>query len=90
MGKDKGAPVTQQCKMDKCTVSGSRTRSPEKGAPSSDDGHDRVAKILSAIQASRSALESQIGVQAEVSLVRQDLRNVVDRVTETEGRISEL
>ena len=52
---------------------------------------DRFAEILTAIQASRSALETQIGgVQAEVSLVRQDLRNVVDRVTATEDRISEL
>ena len=37
------------------------------------------------------ALERPIGgVQSEVTLVRQDLRNAVDRVTEVEGRISEL
>ena len=42
-----------------------------------------AAEILRAIHASRAALESQIGsVQVEISLIRQDLCNVVDQVTE--------
>ena len=54
-------------------------------------GDNVAAQILRAIHESRVALESQIGgVQSEVSLIRQDLRNTVDRVTEAEARISEL
>ena len=91
MGKDKAGSSSQQPKMDKYTVPGTRSRSLERGATAADTGSDRFSEILAAIQVSRSALEGQIGgVQAKVSLVHQDLRNVVDRVTEVEGRVSEL
>ena len=50
-----------------------------------------ATELLQAIKDSRVALEAQIGgVQTEVLLIRQDLRNTVDIVTETEGRISAL
>ena len=46
--------------------------------------------MLKAIQVSRSALESKIGkVGLDVALLRQDLLNVVDRVSGTEGRFSD-
>ena len=49
------------------------------------------AALLEAIHASRDALEERIGeVRSEVTLLWQDLRNVADRVTETECRITEL
>ena len=91
MGNDKAAHSSSQSKMDQCTSL------PQPGGPQGSrvplDPVTNVgaADILKAIQDSCAALESQIGgVQVEVSLVRQDLRNVVDRVTEAEGRISEL
>ena len=90
MGKDKAGAQAQQYKMDKYTTSAG-ARKDEQKMPEEASGADKFAEILEAIQASRSALEGQIGgIQTEVSLVRQDLRNVVDRVTETEGRVSEL
>ena len=50
-----------------------------------------AVEILKAVLDSRLALEAKIGgVQSEVSLIRQDLRNTVNRVTEAEGCISEL
>ena len=56
------------------------------GALSSSLEGGMAAKILGAIQASHTPLESQIGgVQVEIFLMRQDLWNVVYRVTETEG-----
>ncbi|KAJ1153445.1 hypothetical protein NDU88_006204 [Pleurodeles waltl] len=47
--------------------------------------------LLSAIQASRGALEERMGeVHSEVSLLRQDLRKVAERVTSAESPISEM
>ena len=91
MGKDKPNANPQQPKMDRFTTTVPRRQaSPDASAEKNPDS-DKLAEILAAIQTSRQALEGQIGgVQAEVSLIRQDLRNVVDRVTETEGRVSEL
>ena len=72
-------------------MAGAKPRFQEGTTSPGETESDRFAEILSAIHASRLALEGQIGgVQMEVSLVRQDLQNVVDRVTEAEGRISEL
>ena len=49
------------------------------------------AALLAAIHSSRETLEGKIGeVRSEVSLLRQDLRTVTARVTETETRISSL
>ena len=49
------------------------------------------AALPAAIQSSREALEGRTGeVRSEVTLLRQDLRNVADRVTETESRTSDL
>ncbi|KAJ1105215.1 hypothetical protein NDU88_002623 [Pleurodeles waltl] len=49
------------------------------------------AAILSAIQSSREALEGQVGeVRIEVSLLHQGLRNMAERVTSVEARISDL
>ena len=93
MGKDRTAAPSSslQPKMDKFTIPGPKSGGAEGATMPPAADTDRFAEILTAIQASRSALEMQIGgVQAEVSLVRQDLRNVVDRVTATESRISEL
>mgnify|MGYP002804399224 CR=1 FL=1 len=88
MGKDKLANPTQQPRMEKYTIPVPKTPigNPQQAPGTSED---KFAEILAAIHASRNALEGQIGgLQMEVSLVRQDLRNVVDRVTETEDRIS--
>ena len=93
MGRDRAAAPSssQQPKMDRFTIPGPKSGGAEGETTPPITDADRFAEILTAIQASRSALETQIGgVQAEVSLVRQDLRNVVDRVTATENRISEL
>ena len=91
MGKDKTPASSQQPKMDRYTVSAQRSSSEVPNAAQTRPQPDRFTEILEAIQASRSALEGQIGgVQMEVALVRQDLRNAVDRVTEAEGRVSEL
>ena len=90
MGKDKLANPTQQPKMDKYTtlVPKNPIDNPQQASSASED---KFAEILAAIHASRNALEGQIGgLQMEVSLVRQDLRNAVNRVTETEDRISGL
>ena len=89
--KDKTAPCVQQPKMDRYTVPAQRPRTPDQSQPPETSEPDKFKEILAAIQASRCALEGQIGgVQSEVALVRQDLRNVVDRVTEAEGRVSEV
>ena len=91
MGKDKNSNGTQQPKMDKYTIPVQKSRAEALSADSDNHQADKLSEILEAIQASRSALEGQIGgVQVEVALVRQDLRNAVDRVTEVEGRVSEL
>ena len=46
---------------------------------------------MAAIQSSREVLEGRIGeVRSDVILLRQDLRNVADRVTDTDTKISEL
>ena len=77
--------------MDKCTVSSQKDKQITPSQSSDNPELDKFAEILAGIQASPTALEGQIGVvQSEGSLVWQDLRNVVDRVTETEGRVSEL
>ena len=90
MGKDKVVAHPQQHKMDKYTTpAGSRKE--EQKLCADNVGTDRFAEVLDAIQASRRTPEEQIGgFQAEVGLVRQDLRNVVDKVTEMEGRLLEL
>ena len=90
MGKDKSANPAQQPRMEKYTIPVPKNPidNPQQASGASED---KFAEILAAIHASRNALEGQIGgLQMEVSLVRQDLRNVVDRVTETEDRISGL
>ena len=77
--------------MDKYSVAAQKNQPPERGATSEAADGERFAEVLVAIQASRVVLEGQIGgVQSKVSLVRQDFRNVVDLVTEAEGRVSEL
>ena len=71
-------PTTQQPKMDIFTTP-TKIRTEDQRSVADNPGTDRFAEILDAIQASRRALEGQIGgVQAEVGLVRQDLQNVVD------------
>ena len=88
MGK-KAVTSSQRPKMDKFTVASQKDKHSHHGHSPEIPEPDELAEILTAIQASRIAFESQIGgVQLEVSLVRQDLRNVVDRVAE--GRVSEL
>ena len=90
MGKDKALKHPQQAKMDKYAVSTKKPVALEADTASNSDP-DKLSEILAAIQASRLALEGQIGgVQTEVLLIRQDLRNVVDRVTDAEGRLSEM
>ena len=91
MGKDKLAVPAQQPKMDKFTIPAPPKNPTDTTQQAKDAPEDKFTEILAAIQASRLALEGQIGgLQTEVSLVRQDLRNVVDRVTETEDRVSSL
>ena len=49
------------------------------------------SQILLAISNLRTSIEGRIGeLCTDLSLIRQDLRNTVVRVTEAEGRISEI
>ena len=48
-------------------------------------------QILLAISDLRTSIEGRIGeLRTDLSLIHQDLRNTVDRITDTEGRVSEL
>ena len=91
MVKDKGAQSSRQGKIDRFAVVGVKPCSQEESTLPGDSEPDRFAEILSAIQASRLALECQIGgVQTEVLLVRQDLQNVIDSFIATDFRILDL
>lgn len=84
MGKDKDPKPPRQDKMDQFT----KTITPQnEGRPGARSDTDT---LLQAINASKSALERQIGaVGTEVSLLRQELRNLADRVKETETQLGE-
>ena len=92
MGKDKPGSQMAQSKIDKFgtqMATGTQKMSWAEHERAIETG--MAAETLKAIHESRIALERQIGgVQSEVILLRQDLRNTVDRVTEAEGHISEL
>ena len=92
MGKDKPAPTNQaQTKMDQFTRPGSGPRGPDTVmAPEGPaDAPAGTEAILNAIKESREAVERRVEeVRVDVSLLRQDLRGVADRVTEAESRIS--
>ena len=85
------APATQS-NLDKFTRSGPGggvqfpldAKTPWE-VPASDN------QILAAISDLSSSIEGRIGdLRTDLSLIRQDLRNTVDRVTEMEGRVSEM
>ena len=89
MGKDKPGSQSSQSKIDKYAVQSSQGGPPDAGTGAGIMEDNMAAKILNAIHDSRVALETQIGgVQNEVSLIRQDLRNTVYRVMEVEVSIS--
>ena len=92
MGKDKPVPTgPAQMKMDQFTKPGSGPRGPD-GARTLEGPRDAPAgttAILNAVKESREAVERRVEeVRVDVSLLRQDLRGVADRVTEAETRIS--
>ena len=89
MGKDKGVPAAQG-RLDKFArpLNGDQSsmNTPDPKDPPSTDN-----QILAAISDLRTSIEGRIGdLRTDISLIRQDLRNTVDRVTETEGRVSEM
>ena len=91
MGKDRPNTQSSQSKIDKFAVLSSQGSAAGMSTGAGVPGDNATTEILKAIHDSRVALEAQIGgVQSEVSLIRQDLWNTVDRVTEVEGHISEL
>lgn len=58
-------------------------------SPSDDHQSTETAKVLDAIAALQTTLTTKIDeVKIDISLLRQDLSKVKDRVTETETRIS--
>ena len=91
MGKDKIAHPPAQTRMDQFTRPGAGSRGTgaemapgEPAGPSSE-----TEAILKAIKESKDAVERKVEeVRVDVSLLRQDLRGVADRVTEAETRIS--
>ncbi|KAJ1189157.1 hypothetical protein NDU88_005908 [Pleurodeles waltl] len=91
MGHDRPPHIkTAQTKMDQYTTvmgGGIADRRPQDvaGSPPPTD----VGVLLKAIQDRRKEVESKVdGIQVDLSLVRQDLQRVVERVTEAETRIS--
>ena len=89
MGKDKGIP-SNQSRLDKFarTTSGGQ---PPGDTPGQSESQSSDNQILAAISELRASIEGRIGeLRTDMSLIRQDLRNAVDRVTETEGRVSEI
>lgn len=89
MARDKGGgAAAKQGPMDKFTeptgVAEAVGGSPSGSMPDN-------AALMAAITQSRDMLDAKIGaVGADVTLLRQDLRNAVARITETESRISEV
>ena len=89
MGKDRGVPTTQS-KLDKFARPAGGGQ-PPADAPGVRETSPSDNLILGAISDLRTSIEGKIGdLHADISLIRQDLRNTVDRVTETEGRVSEI
>ena len=87
MVRDKDPKPPRQGKMDKYTKPVMTTTTEDEVVTSLPDN----VALLAAIHSSRETLEGKIGeVRSEVSLIRQDLRNVTDRVTVAETRISDL
>ena len=79
MVKDKGVAPSQQVKIDKFAVVGARARPQEGVTPPEEIEPDRFAETLSAIQASRQALEGEIGGSTDRGLASKT------RFTECDG-----
>ena len=91
MGKDKNAHPPAQTRMDQFTRPGAGSRGTgAEMAPGEPTGTSTETEaILKAIKDSKDAVERKVEeVRVDVSLLRQDLRGVADRVTEAEARIS--
>ena len=87
MARDKDPKPPRQWRMDKYTTPILAVFVPEEETvPLPDNG-----ALLAAIHASRDTLEGRISeVRSEVTLIRQDLQNITDKVTVAETRISDL
>ena len=82
MGKDKTAPAITQTKLDRFTKSTPTSEPSALGDAGAPDN-----QILLAISDLRASIKGRIGeLRIDLSLIRQDLRNTADRVTETETR----
>ena len=99
MLKDKISSGPQQLISDRFVRAVAMTGGSTGGVPSATDAwaaggepsKPDTVTILQAIEGSRQVLATRIKEDcSDVTLLRQDLRNTVDRVTEAEGRISEL
>ena len=81
MAGDKEPERPRQGKMDRYAKPTAPLLAAEVEEPALPDN----AALLAAIQSSQEALEGRIGeVRSEVTLIQQELRNVADRVMETE------